>query len=132
VAERTAANIATLSSGAAILIVAAGLYAVVAFAVMQRRREIGIRMALGAQPLRIAASMFSRAALLGGIGAATGLLSATLLGPQMKSLLYGVTPSDPRVLTVAAALALLVTIIATLVPALRAARLDPASVLREE
>ena len=131
-AERVAAFLATLFSAAAAVIVAAGLYALVAFAVMQRRREIGIRMALGALPRNVVRLMFARAAWLAAIGVTLGLIGSWAVAPQISSILYEVKPRDLTVLVIAAALVFSITATAALIPSLRAAGINPASLLRQE
>lgn len=131
-AERVAAFLSTVFSAAAMVIVAAGLYALVAFAVAQRRREIGIRMALGALPRNVVRLMFARAAWLAAAGITLGLVCAWTVSPQISSILYEVKPRDLTVLAAAATLVFSVTVTAALFPSLRAARLHPASVLRQE
>ena len=131
-AERVAAFLATVFSAAAAVIVAAGLYALVAFAVIQRRREIGIRMALGALPRNVVRLMFARAAWLAATGITLGLVCSWALAPQISSILYEVKPRDLTVLVISAALAFSITATAALIPSLRAARIHPASLLRQE
>ncbi len=130
--ERAAAWLASLFAGAAMVIVAAGLYALAAFAVMQRRREIGIRMALGALPGDILRLMLTRVAWLSLCGASVGMVCSWLLAPRMATVLYEVQARDPRSLSGAVGVVLGVTIAAALLPSLRAARMAPAAVLREE
>ena len=130
--ERAAAWLASVFAGAAMVIVAAGLYALAAFAVMQRRREIGIRMALGALPGDILRLMLTRVAWLSMGGAAVGMWCSWLLAPRMAAVLYEVQARDPRSMAGAVAVVLGVTLAAALLPSLRAARMAPARVLREE
>ncbi len=131
-AERVAAALATGFSAAAAVIVAAGLYALVAFSVTQRRREIGIRMALGALPRNIAALFFVRAVCLAAAGITIGLLFTFAVSPQISSILYAVNPRNWTAPLASAFFVFLVSAGAALIPALRAARLHPASALRQE
>ena len=131
-AERVAAFLATVFAGAAALIAAGGLYALLAFAVMQRRREIGIRVALGALPVDVMRLIFGRAALLALAGIAAGLATAWMLAPRIASILYEVEPHDERAFTAAAVFVFAVTGFAALIPSFRASRIHPASVLRQE
>ena len=131
-AERVAAFLATLLSIAATVISAAGLYTLIAFIVGQRRREMGVRMALGAQPWSLVWLTMVRAAWPVLLGVALGLLSAWTILPQITPILYQVEPRDLTVLGRAAGAVLLVSAIAALVPSLAALRLQPASVLRQE
>lgn len=130
--ERVAASLATGFSAAAGIIVAAGLYALIAFAVLQRRREIGIRMALGALPRDVVRLILAKAAGLAAAGIVLGLFCAWVLAPRISSILYEVRPHDWTVLGVAAALTLLIAGAAASIPSLRAARIHPSSVLRQE
>jgi hypothetical protein len=131
-AERVAAFLATVFSLAASLIAAAGLYGLTAYAVLQRRREIGIRMAIGARPHDVVRLIVTRAAWLSVAGIAFGLACAWVVAPRVSAILYEADPRDLTVLIVAAAGAFAVTIIAALIPSLRAARLLPWSELRQE
>ncbi len=109
-----------------------GIYGVIAYAVSQKRRELGIRLALGAQPLEVR-RMFLRQGLgLTGIGAAIGLGAAIALTRLMKSVLFGVSPLDP--ITYAGVPFVLATaaVLASYIPARRAAAIDPVETLRAE
>jgi predicted permease len=129
--ERLTAILASIFGLFAALLAAVGLYGLLAYAVAQRQREIGIRMALGARPRAIAELVGGQALVLVAIGVVLGLAGALLLAPMASALLYGVGPSDPASLAVAAALVALVAALAAFVPAARAARVDPAVALRE-
>ena len=109
-----------------------GLYGVLAFIVAQRRREIGVRMALGAQPRDVIADVMGQGLRLAGLGVVVGIGLALAGTRLLNSMLFGTSPTD--VLTFAAVAALLVTIAAaaSLVPALRASRVDPLIALRDE
>ena len=131
-AERVAAFLAAVLSGAAAFIAAAGLYALLAFAVMQRRREIGIRMALGALPVDVMRLIFNRAAMLAAAGIALGLGFAWAVAPRLGPVLYEIDHRDGRALAAAAAVVFVVASAAALIPSFRAARIHPASVLRQD
>jgi predicted permease len=118
-------------TGSLVLLSAAGLYALVAFTVGQRRREIGIRSALGAQPGRLVAAVFRRAFWQIGAGSAAGMLAAYLVGRYMPIAQIGGVPI-PGILPGAAAFMLLVGVLASLGPARRGLRIGPAEVLRSE
>ena len=116
----------------AILLTAVGIYGLLAFIVAQRAREIGVRLALGAAPGRIAGMIAAegvRLALLGGI---PGLLLAYGAARAMRALLFGVGPGDPITLGVGTALVLLVTVASALVPAIKAVRVDPLTAMRAQ
>jgi ABC-type antimicrobial peptide transport system permease subunit len=109
-----------------------GLYAALAYSVGQRRHEIGIRMALGADGSNIQRMIVSHGARLAGWGVGIGLISALLLTRLMQGLLYGVSASDPVTLGLVAAALGAVALLACLVPARRATRIDPLAALRHE
>ena len=116
----------------ALVLAAVGIYSVLSYAVRHRGREIGIRMALGAQVsdvLRLIVVQGMKPTLL---GMAIGLAGALGLTRLLSSLVYGVKPSDPWTLASVAALLAVVALSACLVPALRASRVDPLQSLREE
>lgn len=116
----------------ALLLSALGVYAVIAHAVRGRRREIGIRVALGATARDILGLAMRRGILLVGIGVALGLAGALAGGRLLADLLYGVGPADPATLGATAALLAGAGIAATWWPARRALRVDPVQTLREE
>jgi putative ABC transport system permease protein len=116
----------------AVLLAALGFYGVLSHAVNQRRREIGIRMALGANAVDVLTQIFRNAAAMIAAGLAAGLLGAFGLTRLVKSLLFEVSAFDPIVLTVATATMIVIGLLATLVPAGRAARVDPVSALRAD
>ena len=130
--ERLTAALASLFATIAVLLTAVGLYGLLAYAVAQRRREIGIRMALGARTVDIGVLVGRQVLVLVAGGIAAGLAAALLSAQWMRSLLYGVTPSDPQSLAAAAGFVALVAVAATAIPFARAARTDPAAVLRQE
>jgi ABC-type antimicrobial peptide transport system permease subunit len=103
-----------------------GLYAVTAHAVIQRTHEIGIRVAFGARPLDMAWLVLRRALIQLGGGLVLGIICVLVLRP------FGAAPANPAVLTAVSATVLVVSLIACLAPALRAARLDPVTALRRE
>jgi len=127
--------IATLSSffGAlATLLAAIGLYGVMAYSVARRTREIGVRMALGARRQDVLWMVLRHTALLSGIGIAVALPLSVGLGRAIQSQLYGVSPSDFRVIAASAILLAMVSAAAGYFPALRATRVDPLTALRHE
>ena len=118
-------------TGSVLLLSAAGLYALMAFTVAQRRREIGIRSALGAQPGHLVAAVFRRAFWQIGAGSAAGMLAAYLVGRYVPIEQIGGLPI-PGILPGAAAFMLLVGVLASLGPARRGLRIDPTEALRSE
>jgi putative ABC transport system permease protein len=116
----------------AFLLAAIGIYGLLSFAVANRRQEIGVRMALGATPASILAMVLREGLLLAAIGAALGLALAAAAGRALEALLVGVEPTDAAALAAALALALVMTLAGSFVPAWRAARVDPASVMRAD
>ena len=116
--------------GVSLLLVAIGVYGVVTQSIIERRREIAIRVALGADPQSVTARLVRGALVAGAAGLAIGVALATMLTRLFASLLYGVRPNDSA--SIAAAAVLLLTVIgaAAWVPALRAARVDAMKVLR--
>jgi ABC-type antimicrobial peptide transport system permease subunit len=109
-----------------------GIYGVISYAVSQRTREIGIRLALGAQKGELK-WMFVRSALtLTGIGVALGLLAAAALTQAMKSLLFGISPLDPATYLAVPVVLVVAAALASYLPARRAASVDPSQTLRSE
>jgi putative ABC transport system permease protein len=130
-ARRLSASLAGLFSAAAILLSAAGLYGVLAYSVLQRRRELGVRIALGARTSNVLTLVLRQGLLLSGIGLTVGIGAALLLGRFMGNILYGVSGTDPMTLTLAILVLGLVAAFACLLPAVRATRIDPIITLRE-
>jgi putative ABC transport system permease protein len=116
----------------AALLAALGLYGVLSHLVTQQRREIGIRMALGARPRNVIGHVLGNASSMVGVGLVLGILGALALTKAMKGVLFDVSPLDPVVFAGAAVSMLLIGILAGLVPAGRAARVAPVEVLRED
>ncbi len=130
--ERLLAAGASIFAGLAALIAVVGLYALLTYAVAQRQREIGIRMALGADAMDIAALTFRQTLGIAFSGIVVGLGGALAAGPLIRSLLYGVSPQDPASLATAAVFAILVAAVATAIPTVRAMHVEPADALRKE
>jgi putative ABC transport system permease protein len=116
----------------AIVLAAVGLFAVTAYSVMQRRREIGIRMALGATHRHVIRQWVGFSMRLSVIGLVIGLMVAYALTRFMSSMLFGVQPHDPLAFAGAATLVLVTAALAAYIPVHRAARLDPMVALRSE
>jgi len=115
-----------------LMLAAVGIYGVMAFGVAQRTHEFGIRMALGAQRSRVIGLVLKEGTIVAVAGAIIGLGGAYLVGRAMQSTLYGVTAMDTFAVGTTAALLLIVALLACLVPALRASRVEPMTALREE
>jgi putative ABC transport system permease protein len=132
--ERTVALLSGFFGVLALLLAGLGLYGVTSYAVSQRHRELGIRMALGAAPQGVVSLVLKRVGLLLGAGVALGiglsLLAARAVQATLTTLLHGLEPHDPLTLAVAAFVLALIGTAAGWIPALRASRIDPASVLR--
>jgi hypothetical protein len=122
----------TVFAGIAVLLSAIGLYGVIAYAVAQRTREIGIRIALGATRRDIARRIAGQGLSLTGIGLVLGLVGGVFAARLIAAMLFGVRASDPLVLASTAAVLGAVALLATLIPMRRAAQVDPAIAMRAE
>jgi putative ABC transport system permease protein len=129
--EQTA-TLTTLFAALAFLLATVGLYGVISFAVAGRRKEIGIRMALGARPADVIGLVFRESMTPAGIGLTLGVVLALALNQSLKSLFYEVTPADPGILTAVVASILIATVAASYIPARRALAVDPVTTLRDE
>jgi predicted permease len=119
-------------AGLALVLACIGVYGVLAYSVAQRTREIGVRMALGARPLDVTRMILGRGLKLSAIGLVTGAVLAGALGILLRTLLFGVTPAAPLVYAGTAATLIIVALAACVIPAQRAARVDPVVALRDE
>jgi ABC-type antimicrobial peptide transport system permease subunit len=119
-------------AAAALLLAGLGIYGVASYAVARRTREVGIRMALGARPSQVLDMVLKESARPVGLGAALGLVAALGLARAMASLLFGTSALDPRTVAGVAVILGGVALLASLVPARRATRVDPATALRAE
>jgi predicted permease len=119
-------------AGLALLLAAVGTYGVLSYLVAERRREFGIRMALGARRRTVLRGVLGYGLKLTGIGLAAGLAGALALTRLMKTLLFEVRPGDPATLAGVASVITVVAAVACLVPAYRATRVDPMAALRED
>jgi ABC-type antimicrobial peptide transport system permease subunit len=130
--ERLIAMLSSFFGGLALLLAAIGLYGIVAQSVRTRRAEIGLRMALGAQPSGIVSLVLRRVGLLIAFGLALGLAGSLWAARFVGPLLFQVEARDPATFAGAASVLVAVGVLAAWLPARRAARLDPATVLRSE
>jgi ABC-type antimicrobial peptide transport system permease subunit len=129
--RRLGTLLVSLFSGIALFLSAIGLYGMLAYSVTQRRREIGVRIAVGAQASNIIDLVMRQGFEIVGLGLAIGLSSALLTARFMSSLLYGVSENDPVTLGLAILVLLLAGFLACFIPALRATRTNPVTALRE-
>src|SRR6266404_2738276 len=133
VADRTRPmTLLGLFAGLALVLACIGVYGVLAYAVAQRTREIGVRMALGASPGNVTRMILGRGLRLSGVGLAAGVAMAAGLSLLLRTLLYGVSPAAPLVYAGTASALIVVALAACVIPAQRAARVDPAVALRDE
>jgi ABC-type antimicrobial peptide transport system permease subunit len=130
--ERMLAKLSSFFSLLALLLSCVGLYGVMSYDVARRTREIGIRMALGAQRRSVVGLVMRQTMLLVIIGVVIGLGAALASTRLIASLLYGLTPNDPLTIALAGLLLLTVAALAGYLPARRAARVDPMIALRHE
>jgi predicted permease len=128
--ERFTTTLLAIFAGLAVLLSAIGLYGVIAYVVTQRTREIGIRIALGATPRNIAAAVVARGVVLSVIGLLVGLVAAVWGTRIIRTVLHGVSTTDPLAFFTAAALLLGVSLLACIVPMRRAMRVDPVIAMR--
>jgi putative ABC transport system permease protein len=122
----------TVFAGVSLLLAVIGVYGVMSYTVAQHTREIGIRMALGAQPRSILKLIVGRGLLLVSVGAVIGVFASFGLTRFIENMLFGVTPTDPLTFVMIVALLGLVALLACLIPAQRAMRVDPIVVLRHQ
>jgi hypothetical protein len=137
VEEQTAsrsAQVRVLGAFAAIafLLAGVGIHGLLSFAVSRRTQEIGVRIALGARPGEIVKMIVRQGALLAGAGIVPGIVLAFAAGRAMEGLLAGVQPGDASTFTSAIGLCLLMTVLGSLLPAMRAVRIDPIAAMRSE
>jgi predicted permease len=131
-AEHSLTALIGLLTGLAVLLACIGLYGVMAYSVSRRTREIGVRMALGAPRAGIRWLVLRESLLLSGSGIAVGVPAALVATHLMKSILYGVAPSDPPTVVAASVLLVAVAVVAAYFPARRASHVDPMVALRNE
>jgi predicted permease len=130
--ERLVSSLSALFGLLALGLAAVGLYGVMSHAVAQRRREIGIRMALGAERMSVLWNVLRQVLVLAVAGVVLGLPAALGAGQLIESLLFGLAPRDPATIAAAAAVLVAVAALAGYIPAMRAMRVDPVIALRDE
>jgi putative ABC transport system permease protein len=128
---RVNAAVMGVFAAAALLLAVLGVYGVLSYSVKQRRREIGIRMALGARGADVTRLVVGQGLRLVALGVTLGVAAALALGRGMAGLLFGVQPADPATLAAVAGVLGVTAVGASYLPARRAARVDPATVLRQ-
>lgn len=129
--RRFSAELVGVFAVVALLLASVGIYGLLAYMVGQRSHEIGVRMALGARPSTIGKMIVTRGAGLAGTGVAVGLLLSGIMAPLISSLLYGVRSLDPEVFLTVPLILMVVALLASYIPARRAARVNPIVALRE-
>jgi putative ABC transport system permease protein len=130
--ERLVAWLSAVFGALALFLAAIGLYGVTSYGVKRRRAEIAVRMALGAQRWDVIGLALRHTAMMAAIGVAIGLVVATALTRYLEALLFGITPLDPLTFVAASAILVSVSLVASYLPARRAASVDPTSALRCE
>jgi predicted permease len=124
------ARLSGVFGGVALLLACVGLYGLMSHAVLRRTGEIGLRMALGAQPGQVLRIMLGECLLLASVGVLAGIALALGAGRLVASMLFGVTPIDPPTYASVAAVLTVVAVLATIAPARRASRIDPVVALK--
>jgi ABC-type antimicrobial peptide transport system permease subunit len=124
-------SLLTLFAAVALLLSATGIFGVMSYAVAQQSKEIGIRMALGARAFDVLRSVVGRALALAGLGVVAGVAVALVLGGIIRNQLFGVTVFDPVTLTLVIVVLMTSAALASLLPASRAARIDPVTAFRQ-
>jgi ABC-type antimicrobial peptide transport system permease subunit len=116
----------------AVVLAAVGIYGVMSYAVSRREKEIGIRIALGADPGRVLGAVLRQSLRIASIGASVGIVAALLATREMRGILYGVSATDGLTFAVVTLMLLAIAGAASWIPAYRATRIDPLSALRGE
>ena len=130
--RRAQLEVLAVLAAVAVLLSGVGIYGLLAYTVSQRSQEIAVRLALGADPARVGRMIFADGMRLAALGIVPGVLGAYAAARGMSTLLFGIAPGDPATFATAVAVALLVTLAGSVVPALRAVRVTPMSLLKAE
>jgi predicted permease len=130
--RRSQLQVLGVLAAVAVLLSSVGIYGLLAYSVSQRSQEIGVRLALGAEPARVGRMIFADGMRLAIIGIVPGMLAAYAAARGMSALLFGVAPSDPATFGAGVGVALMMTFVGSVVPTIRAVRVTPMSVLRSE
>lgn len=128
--RRTQISVLGIFAGIALLLAGVGIHGLLAFAVSQRRQEIGVRMALGARPVNVLSMVMRESSVLAGIGCVTGMVLGYFAGRAFDAILAGVGPTDVPTFLAAAGVTVVMTLSGSLIPALKAVRVDPSTALR--
>jgi ABC-type antimicrobial peptide transport system permease subunit len=131
-AERVMAMLSLFFAACALLVTGIGLYGTLAYATARRTSEIGIRMALGAQRGQVVGLVFRENSWVAVVGSAVGLVAALMASRALASFLYSTSARDPWVMVFAVAAVVVIASAASLIPALRAARIEPMTAIRHE
>ena len=130
--QRFQAVLLGIFSGNALLLAVVGVYGVMSYSTSQRIQEVGIRLALGAQPQQILRTIVGEGVILSSIGIAIGVAVSVGLGHLLSTLFFGLESTDAATLATVAVILLFVSTLASLIPAWRAMRVDPLTALRHE
>jgi ABC-type antimicrobial peptide transport system permease subunit len=130
--EKFSSLLLAIFAGLALVLAAIGIYGVIAYNVVQRTREIGIRMALGAEKTDVLRLIFRHAVRIGAMGVIIGIAAAYLATRTLSSMLYGVNPHDPLIFAAVIISILVVILLASYIPARKATLVDPLIALRYE
>jgi ABC-type lipoprotein release transport system permease subunit len=131
-ARRSPLVLACIFAGVALVLAAIGIYGILAYAVAQRRREIGVRMALGAQPRQILSQYLSIGARLVTVGSFLGWIGTWFMGRAMTGMLFDVSSTNPEIVLGVTVLLTLTAMAACLIPAMRASKIPPMEAIRAE
>jgi putative ABC transport system permease protein len=127
---RLAGTMLSVFASLALFLAVVGLYGVVAYGVLERRREIAVRMALGARPASVVSLVLGQGLALAGVGVLAGLVLAFAATRLLGKLLFGVSPADPATYAAVAALLVVVALASSFFPARQASRVNPATAFR--